>query len=181
MKTRFWKIVEHTFAAIGAVTVLLGLTFYVYLRNHAMGPVEPREFGERGRGPAALIATQGSAYKDAIVDTLTQHLQATPLYLRVVDISQLTSVDEREWDAIVLLHSWERWQPPPAVQQFVERLKERGKLVVLTTSGSGDSRMACVDAVTSASELSRAHGDAEELLGRVERVLAAAPVSRASP
>jgi hypothetical protein len=180
MKTRFWKVVEHILAAIGASAVLFGLVFFVYLRRHAMQPVEPRELGERGHGPAVLIATQGSAYKNAIVDTLIQRLQTLPTYLRIIDISQLPAVDEQQWDALVVLHSWERWQPPPAVQGFVERLKARSKLVVLTTSGGGDSRMACVDAVTSASELSRTRADGDELLGRVERVLGTA-ASASSP
>jgi hypothetical protein len=128
-----------------------------------------------------LIATQGSTYKNAVVETLSQHLQEKSVHVRVVDISQLSTVDERDWDAIVLLHSWEHWQPPPAVQAFVERSKDRGRLVVLTTSGSGGSCMACVDAVTSASELSRTRGDAEELLGHVERLLETARLSRTSP
>jgi hypothetical protein len=181
MKARFWRVLEHIFAALGVLAVLLPLSFYLYLRQHAMEPVPTRELGDLGLGQAALIATQGSTYKNAVVETLIQHLQEKSVRVRVLDISQLSTVDERDWDAIVLLHSWERWQPPPTVQDFVERLKERRKLVVLTTSGSGESRMACVDAVTSASELRRARGDAEELLGRVERVLETVPVSRTSP
>jgi len=181
MKTSFWRLVEHIFAAIGATGVLLAALFYLYLQRHAMQPVPERELGTRGGGPAVLVAAQGSPYKDAVADTLIRHLREKPAYVRVEDVSQLPLVDERDWDAIVLLHSWQRWQPPPVVQEFVERLKDRRKLVVLTTSGSGESRMACVDAVTSASEVSRAHGDAEELLHRVDQILSPPRLSSAAP
>lgn len=180
MKT-FWRIIEHLFAAIGAVAVLFGALFFFYLQRHAMRPVPTRELGARGTGPAVLVAAQGSPYKDAVADTVTRHLREKPAYVRVEDVSQLPQADERDWDAIVLLHSWERWQPPPVVQEFVERLKDRRKLVVLTTSGSGESRMACVDAVTSASEVRRAPADAEELLQRVDQVLNPTPLSSAVP
>jgi hypothetical protein len=181
MKTSFWKIVEHIFAAIGAATVLFAALFSFYLQRHAMRPVPARELGSRGSGPAVLVATQGSPYKDAVAEPLIRHLHEKPAYVRVEDVSQLPQVDERDWDAIVLLHSWERWQPPPVVQQFVERLKDRRKLVVLTTSGSGESRMACVDAVTSASAVSRAPADSEELLQRVDQVLNPNRLSSAVP
>lgn len=180
-RTSIWKIVEHVLAVIGAGVVLLAVLFIVYLQRHQMQPVATRELGSRGVGPAVLVAAQGSPYKGAVSDTVTRHLHERPAYVRVVDISQLPQVDEQVWDAIVLLHSWERWQPPPVVQQFVERMNDRGKLVALTTSGSGESRMACVDAVTSASQVSRAREDAEELLRRVGRVLNTARVSSVTP
>jgi hypothetical protein len=171
MKTSFWKIVEHIFAAVGGMAVLFTAMFFLYLQRHAMRPVPARELGARGPGPAVLVAAQGSPYKDAVADPLLRHLREKQAFVRVEDISQLPGVNERDWDAIVLLHSWERWQPPPVVQQFVERLNDRRKLVVLTTSGSGESRMACVDAVTSASELSHAGADAEQLVQRVDQLL----------
>jgi hypothetical protein len=171
MKTSFWKIVEHTFAVIGGLAVLFTALFFIYLQRHAMRPVPARELGTRGPGPAVLVAAQGSPYKDAVADTLVRHLREKQAYVRVADVSQLPGVNEHDWDAIVLLHSWERWQPPPVVQQFVERLNDRRTLVVLTTSGSGESRMACVDAVTSASEVSRAGADAQQLIQRVDQLL----------
>lgn len=180
MKT-LWKVIERIFAAIGALAVLSAALFFFYLQRHAMQPVAARELGARGGGPAVLVAAQGSPYKDTVAGTVIRHLREKQAYVRVEDVSQLPQADERDWDAIVLLHSWERWQPPPVVQQFVERLKDRRKLVVLTTSGSGESRMACVDAVTSASEVSRAPRDAEELLQRLDQVLNPNPLSSATP
>jgi hypothetical protein len=136
-----------------------------------MVPARHLEAGQRGHGPSVLIATQGSPYKDAVTRGLVARLQPRPAHLQVVDVSELPPVRESDWDALVLMFSWERFRPEPHARAFIEKSSAPGKLVVLTTSGSGDRRMSDVDAVTSASELHRSDADAEELARRVEAVL----------
>jgi hypothetical protein len=164
---------------IGAVSVAAVLFALAYDRLHSMRPARPYESGQRGAWPSVLIATQGSAYKDAVSRALVNQLAARPAHLKVIDVSELAPVLEREWDAVVLLFSWERWQPEPHSRTFIGRCSDREKLVVLTTSGGGDERLPCVDTVTSASELTRADADAAELARRVEAVLGRGNAHRA--
>lgn len=166
------RLIRRLLVLAGAVSVAGVLFVLACGRLHSMRPAQPYESGQRGAGPSVLIATQGSDYKDAVSRALVNQLAARPAYLKVIDVSALPPVFEREWDAIVLLFSWERRRPEPHARTFVERCSDREKLVVLTTSGGGDERLPLVDTVTSASELQRADADATELVRRVEAVLA---------
>lgn len=156
--------------SVGLV-VLLAAAAYGYRLRYSMDPALAFEVGERGERPAVLVTTQGSAYKDAVVRSFVERLAPRVAYIRVVDVSALPSIGERDWDALVVLHTWESRQPQPDARAFVGRVTDRSKLVVLTTSGSGDERMPSVDAITSASEVARAHADAAELFRRTELVL----------
>jgi hypothetical protein len=156
--------------SVGLV-VLLAAAAYGYKLLYSMDPAPAFEVGQRGQRPAVLVATQGSAYKDAVVRSFVERLKRRVAYVRVVDVSALPSVGERDWDALAVLHTWESRQPQPDARAFVGRVTDRSKLVVLTTSGSGDEKMPAVDAITSASEVARAHADATELFRRTERVL----------
>jgi hypothetical protein len=73
------------------------------------------------------------------------------LYVQVIDISGLSQVHEDQWTAIVVLHTWQFGRPPPVVPAFVDHTRDRRKLIVLTTSGSGHARLSGVDAISSAS------------------------------
>jgi hypothetical protein len=165
------RLIRRLLTLIGALSVAFALLALGYSMLYSMDSARPFEAGKRGNGPSVLIATQGSAYKDAVSRGVVSRLSARPAHLKVIDVSALPPVFEREWDALVLMSSWERWQPEPHTRNFIERCAEREKLVVLTTSGAGDARLPCIDAVTSASELDRADTDAAELARRVEAIL----------
>ena len=146
-----------------------------------MGPATPLEVGERGTGSAVLIATQGSEYKDAVVRALVDGLRRRSVYVRVADVSALPGIAETDWNVIVVVHTWQMGKPEPHAREFVERVKDRSKLVVLTTSGGGDEKMPGVDAISAASEVARAPADAEALLQRTTQVLDTAPASAVVP
>ena len=117
-----------------------------------------------------LIATQGSEFKDAVVDGIVAHLRARAVYVKVIDISELAGVDEDPWSAIVLIHTWEMRKPPPAVKTFVDRTRNTNKLVVLTTSGAGDFRMPGVDAISSASVVAEAPLQVAAVVARLDAI-----------
>jgi hypothetical protein len=165
-------IIRGILSLVGAAVIVLATAFWLYLARHQMTAATHSEVGERDGRPAVLVATQGSEYKNAVTQTLLGHLGSRAPYVRVMDVATLPSVIEREWDAIVLIHTWEKWKPEPNARAFIERAHDRRKIVVPTTSGAGDERIPCVDAVTSASELDRAHRDGIELERRVDDVLA---------
>lgn len=129
-------MIRHVLTLIGAGVTVLAAALYIYLLRHEMAPAASREIGARGQSPAVIVATQGSEYKDALTQRLVDRLRNSA-YVRIMDVSGLPAVIEREWDAIVLIHTWEKWKPEPNALAFVERALDRHKLVVLTTSGSG--------------------------------------------
>lgn len=171
MKT--WK--KRLLLALVALPIAF-LAFATWYRVHyAMDPAKPYEVNVNRPEVRehVLIATQGSAFKDAVVRGVVDRLEKRPTYVKVVDVSALRDVREEEWNVVVVLHTWEMSKPPVSVQTFLDRAKAKDKLVVLATSGEGDQHVQGVDTVTSASDLAKAPARADELLSRIERILAA--------
>jgi Na+-transporting methylmalonyl-CoA/oxaloacetate decarboxylase gamma subunit len=158
------------------VLVLAFLLFAVWYRSYYAMEVAPAyEVNSPALAQKLLIATQGSAYKDAVVDDLVSRLRGQPVYVRVVDVSSLPDVDEANWTAILVVHTWEYQRPQPAARDFIERAKDRKKLVVLTTSGEGNQAMEGVNAVTSASSMNNIIADVDALMTRLAPLLGSRP------
>jgi hypothetical protein len=135
-----------------------------------MGTARSFEVNDPRARSRVLIATQGSEFKDAVVDGIVAHLRGRAVYVKVIDISELAGVDEDPWSAIVLIHTWEMRKPPPAVKAFVDRTRDTSKLIVLTTSGAGDFKMPGVDAISSASVVADAPLKIAEVVARVDAI-----------
>jgi hypothetical protein len=136
-----------------AIVLLLSALAYGYLARHAMAPVAAYEKGALSSPVRVLIATQGSAFKDRLVATLVSQLEQRPAYVKVIDVAGLAGLNGDDWRAIVIVHSWEFGKPPRVVTDFVARLAAPGKIVDVTTSGSGREKLSGVDVISSASVL----------------------------
>jgi hypothetical protein len=118
-----------------------------------------------------LIATQGSEYKNAVVAGIINAVKNRPVDVRVVDISALPEVNIDEWSAVVILHTWENWQPQKDAMLFINRNPDLANIIVLTTSGQGDLKMEAVDAITSASDISNVEKDTAQIVRRIDSVI----------
>ena len=102
-------------------------------------------------GTHVLIATQGSEFKDKLTDSIIEKMESLNYYIRVVDISKLTSIESNQWDALIVIHTWEYANPPRAVKEFVVEIDDQSKLVLITTSGDGGETIDGVDGIAAAS------------------------------
>jgi hypothetical protein len=136
-----------------------------------MEPVEPFAINDPGLEHRVLIATQGSAYKDAIVAGLVADLKTRPVYIRVIDVSALPEIREQDWSAIVVIHNWENWKPQPDAAAFINHVRDRHKLIVLSTSGDGDMKIEGLDAITSASRMNEVPTHVAEIIKRINLLL----------
>lgn len=156
---------------VGLALLALGAFLVWYRWNYSMKKAVGFEMRPSGRAGDVLIATQGSAYKDSVVSCLVRDLADMDVHVRVMDISGLASADTASWDAIVLLHTWEYYEPQLDAADFAVRHPGLSKLVVLTTSGSGGERLDTVDGISSASVIADAQADETILLKRVKELL----------
>ncbi len=173
MKT--WK---KLLIASAAVPIAIIAFVAWYLAHYSMREAKPYEVNAPSAPEHVLIATQGSAFKQAVVEGVVDKLKTTPTYVKVIDVSQLPSVRESDWNAIVILHTWQMSKPPERVRTFIARSDSRDKLVVLTTSGDGDQHIAGVDAITSASSRSDVSARVDEIVYRLQRILTQRPTSK---
>lgn len=143
-----------------------------YLLHHSMHPARSFEVNSPAASQKVLIATQGSAFKDSIVAGIVAHLRERQAYVRVIDVSTLSIVRETDWNAIVLIHTWEMEKPEPNAKKFLDHTPDRRKLIVLTTSGAGDRKMEGVDAISSASQMIDVPRLVTEIDTRIDTILA---------
>jgi hypothetical protein len=160
-------------AVLGTVAlVLVTFSFLTCCRLHSMDKAESFEVNAPNLEPKVLIATQGSKFKNAVVAGVIEHLKQRPAYVKVIDVTQLAQVDAAAWTAVVILHTWQSWKPQADAKAFIERTGDRHKLIVLSTSGSGEARIDGVDAIATASVMSDAPARAAEISKRVDVLLA---------
>jgi hypothetical protein len=144
---------------IAVVALLLFTGFaYRYVSQHGMRPSASYESGHPSLPRHVLIATQGSVFKDRLVAGLVAQLDARFVYVKVMDVAELPAIHEKDWQAIVMVHTWEMGKPPRVVSDFAARPAVSGKLIDVTTSGSGREKLPGIDVISSASVIDEVPG-----------------------
>jgi hypothetical protein len=162
------KKVAVVFVIFGAISIIF-LTWYSV--QHRMDEVGSFDINEKGLKHKVLIATQGSEYKDSVVNQIIEELRTIPIYLKVIDIRQLPLIHEREWSAIVILHAWENSNPQKDAEEFIQRASSKNKIIVVSTSERGDETIEGIDGITSASLIEQIPANARDIVHRVKLVL----------
>ena len=148
-----WKKLGIGIVAV-AIPILVLVAVMSYWARHSMAPAREFEANSPAAAPAkVLIATQGSAFKDSIVAGVVAHLQPRSVYVKVIDVAGLPRVQEADWDAIVVIHTWELDEPQSDAQKFISRARDLRKVIILSTSGKGTFKMEDGDAISAASEM----------------------------
>jgi hypothetical protein len=162
------KKVFIVMVVFGAISIIY-LTWYS--AKHSMDEAQAFEVNAPGQLYRVLIATQGSKFKDAVVQKVVAHFKELSIHIKVVDVGQLPQVNEGEWSALVILHTWENFSPQEDVETFLSKSMAKNKIVVVATSGSGTEMMEGVDGITSASEPEEVEATASEIIKRVMTIL----------
>lgn len=136
--------------------VLAGLVLFFifsiwYTERYGMDRIAPFEINDASLDNRVLIATQGSVYKDQVVADIISSFYYDSIYIKVVDVTELGKERVTDWDAMIILHTWEIGVPPQSVTDFVAKVVDREKLIVVATSGSGEEFIEGIDGISSAS------------------------------
>ena len=148
------KVLKIFLIVLGAIVVALVVLFGILWLVMRQGVVEPFAVGDPGLEKRVLIASQGSDFKNAVVESLTTYLKEKPAYVKVIDVTSLSEVNEDDLDAVILIHTTEYSKLQPDVDQFLSRAIDLDRVVLLTTSGPGDWKTDKydVETITSASK-----------------------------
>ncbi len=143
MRTKWYKVVAWIFIAVVVLFFLFAL-WYKY--RYSMEPVEPHTINSETFDKKLLIAAQGSTFKDALVKNVIDHYKNDSVFIKVIDVADLSNVNDSDYNALLLLHTWEYGRPPESVETFIkEHNAHIDKIVVVTTSGEGSNRMEGID------------------------------------
>src|SRR5680860_1228716 len=116
---------------------------------------------------------QSSEFKDSVVAGIVDHYGSDAIFIKVIDVFALENVDPSDFDAVLIIHTWEIGKPPEPVQSFMDKNTDgRNKIVALTTSGEGSEKMENVDAITGESIIEDAPLVAEKIIARLNPLLA---------
>lgn len=152
--------------------VLAGLILFFiftvwYTQRYGMDKVAPFEINDANLENRILIATQGSVYKNQVVADIISSFYYDSIYIKVIDATELNKEVVKDWDAMVILHTWEIGVPPQAVADFVEKVEVRTKLIVVSTSGSGEEYMEGIDGISSASLMYEVPNQVQLIVDRI--------------
>lgn len=156
---------------IAAIIILSIALFIFYKPDYSSKIVKTIEVNSPKLEYSVLIASQHSDYKNAIVRGIVENLKRRPVYIKVIDVTELSAINEKDWDAILVIHTWEYWEPPPVVKTWFEQTRDLNRVLVLATSGNGQYKMKEINAITSASQLDNINSDLAEILRRLDLIL----------
>ena len=162
---KIWRRLVWT-CVIAMVGFFLFMVWYDW--KFSMDVVEGFEKGDPSSGRKVLVATQGSEFKDEITQKLTDKLAENEIYVQVIDVTSIEGTNIDIWDAMVIIHTWEQWKPQPDAEAFLGEYYDPKKMVVMTTSGSGEEMIDGVDGISGPSIMEDVDLRVDELYAQIE-------------
>ncbi len=166
MVKRFLKIV---FISI----VILFAGFWVwYEYRYSMDTVIPFEVNSPKLQTKVLIASQGSRFKDSLVQGILRHYQKDTIYFKVIDVYTMFTVNIDKWDALVIINSWEYGSPPRNVKKFIKNHPDQlDKLIILSTVGSSNIALKDVDVISGESIIEKTPKYTSIVVERLDKII----------
>jgi len=167
------NIMKKLFKILGAILVAICFVVIVFSAWYVIKfwprHAEDMEFGNPEFNERVLIATQGSEFKNDVVQRLAEKLSARDIYIKITDVSNLDSIDSDAWADIVILNSNIADKMNTSVRTFLNRVGPSDSIIVITTSGWGDfvPPNLEVDGITTASRLN----ETEKMANRIFHAL----------
>jgi hypothetical protein len=168
------RVLKRIAIVVGVLIALILVASVVYLIINRQGVIEGFEVKSPDLEHKILIASQGSDFKNALVDSLVKHLVQKQVYIKVIDVTALSEVDEDTWDAMVFIHTTEQWKLQPDVSAYLDRAQDLSKITLVITSGSGEWRPQDynIDVITSASRVHEIGSIVDRIMARLNLILA---------
>lgn len=139
----------------------------------AVRAVKTTEAGDPGARQRVLIATERSEFKEAVVKRIVEDLQKDLCYVKVIDLKRLKREPADDYGAVVVVNTCKAWNLSRRASKFVKNFPDKDRVVLLTTAaGEGWKHGPLgVDAITSASKTRKIDPVADEISGKVRKIL----------
>lgn len=152
------------------ITFLLFSIWYNY--KYGMSKIAAFEINAPSYKQKLVIATQGSPFKNAITNNLVSHYRQDSIYMKIINVEDLQKIDPENYNAVIVIHTWENLKPPVSVVNFFNKIGyQQNNIIVLTTSGQGNYKMQQVDALTGESRLDNVNDYTQQIIKKVNPLL----------
>ena len=167
---RALKITSIIFGASIAVLVIVFIAYYLIYSQEV---IEPFEVNSPALETKVLVGSQGSDFKNALLEKLTERIGKKDIYIRAIDVTTLSGVKEESWDSIILINSIQWYKLQKDVRIFLNSAQATDRIIMLATSGDGDVKPkdGKLDTITSASKMNKLDEEFEEILSKLEPIL----------
>ncbi|MEE4176578.1 MAG: hypothetical protein V2I46_03620 [Bacteroides sp.] len=148
------KIIKISCIILGGIFAIIILGFAIYVYKFYPRTADSYEINVTNPKEKVLIATQSTAFKNILVKDLCDSLKSKSVYVKVIDVDELSETDSDNWDRILIINS------------FIIRLNKKinnflkndstNKILLVVTAGGGDwlpKPEIKVDALTSVSRI----------------------------
>lgn len=126
---------------------------------------------DKPQQPRILIATQKKEFKDNVMTDIADYYTDQSVFISVVDVTTLDTVNADDWDGIVLFTTIESDEPPKVVIDFLEGQKDLSNKFLMLTADSGKwvhPNTTDVDVVTSASLKKNVKSVSETMIDKID-------------
>lgn len=154
--------------------ILIGFSgFWIwYEYTYSMDTVIPFEVKDPSLETKVLIASQGSRFKDSLVQGILRHYQKDAIHFKVIDVYTMFTVDIDKWDALVIINSWEYGSPPGNVKRFIKNHPDQlDKLIILSTVGSSNIALKDIDVISGESIIEKRSYYTGILVERLNKII----------
>ena len=168
------KWIKILIAIIVTPIVLLLIFIGFYLLTNLQGVIESYQVGDPNAKYKILLASQGSEFKDQLLNDIVQQLESDTVFLSIVDCTSLEKEEILDWNAIVIIHTTQIHGMPKAAKNYLTKIPDLSKVVLVTTSGGCDEVVTefDVDAVSTASRLFVTDTIAKWAVFKVQHIIA---------
>lgn len=144
------KTFKDTVMLILVAAGLMALFMVWYNKDVSKSSVETYVSNNPAFEKSLLIATAQGNFPEKIAKETMNHFKSH-YNIAVMDLSALSEIDAKTYNGILLIHTWEKWNPPSEIVSFVNTTRDlNAKIVVLAASSRGSSQTDDVDGISEA-------------------------------
>lgn len=149
------KYLKVTLYILLTPVLLFLIALLVYVVINKQGVVDSFQVGNQNAKYKVLIASQGSDFKEKLVNKFIEQIHNDSIFISVLDCTKLNESHNRGWDAYIIIHTMQIHKMPEETENFLRQHPDLSKIILVCTSGAGDERFTGhkIDAISSASRI----------------------------
>ena len=154
--------------SLSIITVLFALsTTYVY--KHYPRKIDSFEVNNSILNTKILIASQGSEFKNALLNNIVDKIDTDSTYIKVIDVSLLNELEPNNWNAVIIINTCIADKINKDVSQYLVESQNEIPKVLFITAGDGmwKPNNLSVDAISSASRMSKIENLSKNIFNRL--------------
>ncbi|MBC2285785.1 hypothetical protein [Listeria booriae] len=147
------KIVKISLIVLGSAAIIFAGVMLSYRYIKSMDVIASEEVNKSATGSHVLLATQGSNFKNSVMDQVKQDLKGENIHISIVDTTKLDKVKASDYDKIVLFTTVQSDDIPKNVTKFMDDNDDKSIHIAVTAdSNRWDDKPKDVDAISEASK-----------------------------